>query len=165
MKTGVGRTMEQKYWTDTQASSEKDYWETPQWLFDELHKEHNFTIDVAASDDNAKLPTYYTVVDDALKKIWEGRVFCNPPYGREVKKWVKKAYEESLQPYNEKVVMIIPSRTDTTYWHDYIFNKAHIKFLKGRLKFELGGDAGQPAPFPSAVVIFDKTTGGKQWNN
>lgn len=148
--------MKQKYWTDTQASSEKDDWETPQYLFDELHKKHNFTLDAAATERNTKLPNYYTVEDNALTQKWEGRVFCNPPYGREIKHWVKKAYEESLKPHNEKVIMLIPSRTDTSYWHEYVFEKAKdIEFLRGRLKFEVSGKSGQPAPFPSAIITYE----------
>ena len=138
-------------------TSDKNYWETPQFLFDELHAKYNFTIDVASSGENAKVDNYYTEEDDALKKKWEGRVFVNPPYGREIKHWVKKAYEESLKHYNECVVMLIPSRTDTTYWHDYIFGKAKdIEFIKGRLKFELNGKPSGPAPFPSAIITFAK---------
>ena len=148
--------MATKYWTDTQASSNKDDWETPQELFDELHEKYDFTIDVAATDENAKLSNYYTVEDNALQQKWRGRVFVNPPYGREIKHWVKKAYEESLQSHNELVVMLIPSRTDTIYWHDYIFDKAEVEFLKGRLKFEVDGVAGQPAPFPSAIITYKK---------
>ena len=145
----------QKYWTETQASSKKDDWETPQDLFDELHAKYNFTLDASATDENAKLDNYYTIEDNALKQKWEGRVFVNPPYGREIKYWVEKAYKESLESYNECVVMLIPSRTDTIYWHDFIFGKAkEIDFLKGRLKFEVNGKAGQPAPFPSAIVIY-----------
>ena len=146
-----------KFWTETHASSEKQDWETPQKLFEELHEKHNFTLDAGATDENAKLPNYYTIEDDALKQRWEGRVFVNPPYGREIKHWVEKAYKESLQSYNECVVMLIPSRTDTSYWHDYIFGKAkEIDFLRGRLKFEVNGKAGQPAPFPSAVIVYSK---------
>lgn len=149
--------MKQKYWTETQATSKKDDWETPQELFDELNEKHNFTLDAAATDENAKLPNYYTIEDDALNQNWKGRVFCNPPYGREIKHWVKKAYEESQQPYNEKVVILIPSRTDTIYWHEYIFGKAkEIDFLRGRLKFEVNGKSGQPAPFPSAIITYTK---------
>lgn len=144
-----------EFWTDTQASSKKDDWETPQSLFDDLHKKYSFDLDAAATSQNAKLNTYYTVEDNALVQQWKGRVFCNPPYGRELKHWIKKAYEESLQPYNECIVMVIPSRTDTSYWHDYIFNKAEIDFLRGRLKFEVGGIASQPAPFPSAIVKYE----------
>ena len=138
-------------------TSDKNYWETPQDFFDELHEKYEFTLDAAATDENAKLPNYYTVEDDALKQKWEGRVFVNPPYGREIKHWVKKAYEESLQPYNECVVMLIPSRTDTIYWHEYIFGKAkEIDFLKGRLKFEINGKGKAAAPFPSALITYSK---------
>src|SRR5699024_5495978 len=145
------------FWTETQVSSKKDDWETPQELFDELNEKHNFTLDASATDENAKLPNYYTIEDDALNQKWKGRVFCNPPYSRKIKHWIKKAYEESQQPYNEKVVMLIPSRTDTIYWHEYVFDKAkEIDFIRGRLKFEVNGKAGQPAPFPSAIVIYSK---------
>ena len=136
-------------------TSDKNYWETPQDFFNELHKEFDFTLDVAASHENAKLDNYYTVEENGLEQNWEGRVFVNPPYGREIKHWVEKAYKESLEPYNECVVMLIPSRTDTRYWHDYIFDKAaDVRFLKGRLKFELNGQAKQSAPFPSAVIVY-----------
>ena len=151
-----------KFWTETHASSKKDDWETPQELFDELNEKHNFTLDAAATDKNAKLPNYYTIEDDALKQRWEGRVFVNPPYGREIKHWVEKAYKESLEPYNECVVMVIPSRTDTIYWHDYIFGKAkEIDFLRGRLKFEVDGVASQPAPFPSAIIVYTGEGGNR----
>ena len=138
-------------------TSDKNYWETPQDFFDELHEKYEFTLDAAATDENAKLPNYYTVEDDALKQKWEGRVFVNPPYGREIKHWVEKAYKESLEPYNECVVMLIPSRTDTIYWHEYIFGKAKdIDFLKGRLKFEIDGEPRDAAPFPSALITYSK---------
>ena len=138
-------------------TSDKNYWETPQDFFDELHEKYKFTLDAAATDENAKLPNYYTVEDDALKQKWEGRVSVNPPYGREIKHWVEKAYKESLEPYNECVVMLIPSRTDTIYWHEYIFGKAKdIDFLKGRLKFEIDGEPRDAAPFPSALITYSK---------
>ena len=146
-----------KFWTETHASSKKHDWETPQHFFDELHAKYDFTLDASATGENAKLPNHFTIEDDALKQRWEGRVFVNPPYGREIKHWVEKAYKESLESYNECVVMLIPSRTDTSYWHDYIFGKAkEIDFLRGRLKFEVNGKAGQPAPFPSAVIVYSK---------
>ena len=84
------------------------------------------------------------------------RVFVNPPYGREIKKWVKKAYEEAQKP-NTLVVMLIPARTDTRYFHDYIYNKAEIRFIRGRVKFiDENGNEGQSAPFPSMIVIYKK---------
>ena len=94
---------------------------------------------------------YFTKEDDGLTKNWSGeRVFCNPPYGREIPYWVKKCYEEN-KLNNTFIVMLIPARTDTSYFHDYIYNKQEIRFIRGRLKFN---DGKNPAPFPSMVVIF-----------
>ena len=135
-------------------TSDKNYWETPQTFFDELNKEFNFTLDVASTDENAKTKNHFTIESDGLSNKWKGNVFCNPPYGKEIGLWVKKAYEESLTN-DGVIVLLIPARTDTRYWHDYIFGKAKdIRFLKGRLKFELNGEAKQSAPFPSAVIIY-----------
>lgn len=128
-------------------SSKTDQWATPQDFFDELHKEFNFTLDPCADKDNAKCAKYYTSQDDGLTKDWGGeRVFCNPPYGREIGKWIKKAHDS-----NTLVVMLIPARTDTKAWHEYIFGKAEVRFVRGRLKF---GNSKNSAPFPSAIVIF-----------
>ena len=135
-------------------TSDKNYWETPQTFFDELNKEFNFTLDVASTHENAKTKNHFTIESDGLSNKWQGNVFCNPPYGKEIGLWVKKAYEESLTN-DGVIVLLIPARTDTRYWHDYIFGKAKdIRFLKGRLKFELNGEAKQSAPFPSAVIIY-----------
>lgn len=138
-------------------TSNKEDWETPQDLFNKLNEKYHFTFDLAASDSNAKCKSYFTETDDSLSQNWHrisGNVFLNPPYGRELHKWVKKAYEESLLKAEGDIVMLIPARTDTSYWHDFIFGKAQIKFLRGRLKFELGGAARDAAPFPSALVIY-----------
>lgn len=133
-------------------SSKSNEWTTPQYLFDELNDEFNFTLDPCATDENAKCSKYFTIEDDGLSKDWSNDVvFMNPPYGREIKKWIKKAYEESLN--GATVVCLIPARTDTTYWHDFIFDKADdIRFLRGRLKF---GNSKNSAPFPSAIVIYE----------
>ena len=132
-------------------SSKTDMWSTPQKFYDKLNDEFNFTLDPCATKDNAKCDNFFTVDDDGLKQDWSGNiVFCNPPYGRAIKDWVKKSYEESLKN-NTTVVMLIPSRTDTIYFHDFIYGKAEIRFIKGRLKF---GDAKNSAPFPSIVVIY-----------
>ena len=138
--------------TAVMFSSKTDEWSTPQDFFDELNKEFNFTLDPCATPENAKCKKYYTKEDDGLKQDWSGEtVFCNPPYGRAIKDWVKKCYEESKKP-NTTVVMLIPARTDTSYFHDYIYHKAkEIRFIRGRLKF---GNAKNSAPFPSMVVIF-----------
>ena len=136
---------------DVHYSSKTNEWSTPQDFFDELDKEFNFTLDPCATSENAKCTKYFTVEDDGLKQDWsKDVVFMNPPYGREIKYWVQKAYEESLN--GATVVCLIPARTDTAYWHDYIFGKADdIRFLRGRLKF---GDSKNPAPFPSAIIIY-----------
>lgn len=129
-------------------SSKTNEWATPQAFFDELNKEFNFTLDPCADSTNAKCAKFYTQQEDGLAQSWDNEiVFCNPPYGREIKKWVKKASEA----VGGVVVMLIPARTDTTYFHEYIYNKAEIRFIKGRLKF---GDSRNSAPFPSMVVIF-----------
>ena len=136
---------------DVHYSSKTNEWSTPQVFFDELDKEFNFTLDPCATSENAKCTKYFTVEDDGLKQDWsKDVVFMNPPYGREIKYWVQKAYEESLK--GATIVCLIPSRTDTAYWHNYIFGKADdIRFIKGRLKF---GDSKNPAPFPSAIIIY-----------
>lgn len=133
-------------------SSATDLWSTPQDFFDELNAEFHFTLDPCATRENAKCARFFTVEDDGLKQDWQGEtVFCNPPYGRAIKDWVKKCYEESKKP-GTTVVMLIPARTDTSYFHDYIYGKAReIRFIRGRLKF---GDAKNSAPFPSMVVVF-----------
>lgn len=136
---------------DVMYSSAKDDWETPQDFFDSLDQEFHFSLDAAASDSNAKCPIYFTKRENALLKNWGGySVFCNPPYGREIGAFVKKAYEESKKP-NTSVVMLLPARTDTRWFHEYILGKAEIRFLRGRLKF---GSAVKTAPFPSMVVVF-----------
>lgn len=131
-------------------SSTFDDWETPPELFRQLDEEFHFTLDPASSDINAKCIKHYNVSDDGLSKSWEGeRVFYNPPYGRQIGLWIKKAAESKAL-----VVMLLPARTDTKYFHDYIYNKAEIRFLKGRLEFKRGGVTGR-APFPSMIVIFN----------
>ncbi|MCW1909902.1 MULTISPECIES: phage N-6-adenine-methyltransferase [Lactiplantibacillus] len=137
-------------------TSNKEDWETPQDFYDRLNAKYHFEWDLAASDDNAKCSCYFTRDDNSLEQDWEGlsgNLFLNPPYGRELKLWVKKAATTGLKD-KQKLVMLIPSRTDTSYWHDYIFNHAEIEFLRGRLKFEVDGISGDSAPFPSAVVIY-----------
>ena len=127
-------------------------WATPQAFFNDLDREFHFTLDPCSTDDNAKCELHYTVDNDGLTQDWGGqRVFCNPPYGRKIKDWVRKCWIESRKP-NTLVVMLIPARTDTSYFHDYIYGKAReIRFIKGRLHFN---ESKQGAPFPSMVVIF-----------
>lgn len=132
-------------------SSATDQWATPQDFFDRLDREFNFTLDPCADVNNHKCDIYFTKEDDGLQHSWKGHtVFCNPPYGKVIKDWVKKSYDESRDK-DTVVVMLIPARTDTAYFHDFIYGKAEVRFIRGRLKF---GDSKNAAPFPSMVVIF-----------
>ena len=132
-------------------SSKTDLWATPNDFFDKLNDEFRFTLDPCSTHENAKCYKHFTEEENGLLQDWGNEVvFCNPPYGRQIKDWVKKSYEES-QKDNTTVVMLIPARTDTIYFHEYIYHKAEIRFIKGRLKF---GNAKNSAPFPSMVVIF-----------
>ena len=133
-------------------SSKTDLWSTPQDFYDKLNEEFNFTLDPCATDSNHKCGKYFTIDDDGLKQNWERNVvFCNPPYGRKIYKWVEKCYNESKKE-STTVVMLIPARTDTRYFHEFIYHKAKdIRFVKGRLKF---GGSKNSAPFPSMIVIF-----------
>lgn len=134
-------------------SSQTDEWATPQWLFDELDAEFHFDLDPCATDENHKCAKYYTKADDGLAKNWDGQsVFCNPPYGRQIGKWVRKAYEEAQKP-GTTVVLLVPARTDTKWFHEYIYGKAEIRFIRGRLRFN---NSKQSAPFPSMVVVWRK---------
>jgi len=142
-------------------SSKSAEWETPQNLYDRLNYDYKFTLDPCSTRENAKCEKYFTMEEDGLSKSWEGeKVFMNPPYGSDIKKWIKKAYEEGQKP-NTVVACLIPSRTDTKYWHQYCMRAWKMHFIKGRLKFEnkfnLGGT--NSAPFPSVVVIFKNAHG------
>ena len=138
-------------------SSEKQDWCTPQQFFDELDAEFHFVLDAAATHQNSKCKRCFTPEDDGLIQNWDvgGAVYCNPPYGKEIGLWVKKAYEEAQK--GTTIVMLIPARTDTKYFHEYIYHKAEIRFVKGRLKFtdENGTPKGK-APFPYMVVIYNR---------
>jgi phage N-6-adenine-methyltransferase len=131
-------------------SSKTDMWGTPQKTFDELNEEFGFTIDVCAVPENAKCPTYFTPDMDGLAQEWDGNVcWMNPPYGRQIGKWVEKAHKESQK--GVIVVALLPSRTDTKWFHEHINGTAEIRFLRGRLYFN---DAGGRAPFPNMVVVW-----------
>ena len=141
-------------------SSKNMCWCTPQDFFDALNREFSFTLDAAATDKTAKCPRYFTPETDGLKASWKvagggGPVFCNPPYGREIGRWVQKAYEEAQA--GTRIVLLIPARTDTSYFHDYIYGKAEIRFIRGRLHFaDEDGNTSDPAPFPSMLVIYNE---------
>ena len=137
-------------------SSNKMNWETPQKIFDKWNEEFHFTLDPCAEESTAKCSKFYTIEDDGLAKDWSNEVvFCNPPYGKDISKWVEKCYNESLK--GTTIVLLIPARTDTRYFHKFIYNKPNIeiRFIKGRLCFLLDKQRLNPAPFPSMLVIFN----------
>ena len=130
-------------------SSKTDDWATPQDFFDVWDQLYDFELDVCADHDNAKCQNYFTIEEDGLQQDWKARrCWMNPPYGREIGKWMHKAYQESQK--GATVVCLVPARTDTAWWHDYAM-QGSITFIRGRLKF---GDSKNSAPFPSAVVVF-----------
>lgn len=130
-------------------SSKSDEYSTPEWLFNKYNSEYNFDLDVCACEDNKKCDMYFDKKIDGLKQSWSGHiVWCNPPYSN-IYEWVKKCYYENLKN-NVTIVLLIPARTDTRYFHEFIYHIHEVVFLKGRLKFNNLG----PAPFPSMIVIF-----------
>ena len=138
-------------------SSATEEWATPKDFFDALDAEFHFTLDPCSTDDNAKCAKHFTKEQDGLLQDWTGeRVFCNPPYGREMPRWIAKCAEHGMR--GGVAVMLIPARTDTKAFHEYIYHKAEIRFIRGRLKF---GGAKNSAPFPSMVVVFGGDLNGK----
>lgn len=136
---------------DVMYSSKTDQWATPLDFFQEINAEFEFDLDPCADEENHKCERYFTKDQNGLLQDWGGcRVFCNPPYGKEIGAWVEKAYHEGHKE-GTLVVMLIPARTDTKYFHDFILNRAEVRFVRGRLKF---GGAAAGAPFPSMLVIF-----------
>ena len=130
-------------------SSRTDLWETPQAFFAQQSTLYGpFDIDVCATHSNAKCAVYFDESMDGLKQTWRGKCWMNPPYGRGIGAWMKKAYESAGN--GTLVVCLVPARTDTKWWHDYAM-KGQITFIQGRLKF---GSAKNSAPFPSAIVVF-----------
>jgi phage N-6-adenine-methyltransferase len=134
---------------EVMGSSRSVEWPTDPAVFAHLHAEFQFDLDPCATVESAKCARYFTRTNDGLAQEWLGRVFMNPPYGREIGKWMRKAWEAS-QSSAELVVCLVPARTDTAWWHDYA-NRGEIRFLRGRLRF---GDLKNSAPFPSAIVPF-----------
>lgn len=132
-------------------SSASDNWATPPEFFASIEKEFGkFDLDVCASASNAKCKVYFTEKDDGLRQRWSGKIWMNPPYGRTIGKWMKKAYDSARS--GAFVVCLIPARTDTSWWHEYAA-RGTVRFIRGRLKF---GGHKNSAPFPSALVIFNK---------
>lgn len=127
--------------------SERLDWRTPKVVYQMLDAEFSF--------DHDPCPPNYTV--DGLSSSWGWSNYVNPPYGRELPKWIEKGYKEWKK--GKTVVFLIPSRTDTKWWHEYCMKATEIRFIKGRLKFD---DQENPAPFPSAIVIFRATPKGEK---
>lgn len=145
---------------NTRTENSKDVWETPQYFFELLDKEFHFDIDVAASDNNTKCSEYITEAQDGLKQQWNlysdlqpTKVFCNPPY-KDIDKWIEKGFREGLILFNI-VVMLIPVRSDTQYWHEYIMKAKEVRLCKGRINFEINGKSQGSPNFASCVVVFD----------
>lgn len=133
-------------------TSNSDEWETPSELYTRLNKKFGFTLDPCSTKENHLCDKYYTKEENGLCKSWKGEiVFVNPPYS-EIKQWVEKCYKE-YETNGTTVVMLIPSRTDTRYFHNYIYHKAEIEFIKGRLHFS---NSKNSAPFPSMIVIYQQ---------
>jgi phage N-6-adenine-methyltransferase len=132
------------------GSSERMDWPTPRATFAQLHAEFAFTVDACASPGNACLPRYWTETDEGLMQPWEGeRVWMNPPYGRQLPRWMEKAWNESRVA--DLIVALVPSRTDTRWWHEYAMDAEEIRFVRGRLRFH---GAVNAAPFPVSLVIW-----------
>lgn len=129
-------------------SSDSAEWETPEWLFKYLDNIYNFELDVCANEKNTKCKNFYTIKDNCLEKKWVGNCFMNPPYGRKIIDFVRKAYIES---WSNNVVCLLPARTDTKWFHEYCIKAESIWFLKGRLKFS---NCKNSAPFPSCIIKF-----------
>ena len=137
-------------------SSKTDAWATPADFFRKLDEEFHFNLDPCADEYNHKCDRYFTVKENGLLQDWGGSsVYVNPPYGREIGKWVEKAYRTN-QEHGNLVVMLLPARTDTKWFHEFIYQKAEVRFVRGRLKF---GDSKNSAPFPSMVVVYRKKEG------
>jgi phage N-6-adenine-methyltransferase len=127
-------------------------WRTPRGVFDDLHAEFAFTVDGCSTDENALLDHHWTEHDDPLMRSWaDERVFINPPYGRQISRWMEKAWTEAQHAL---VVALVPSRTDTAWWHDYVMPAQEIRFIRGRLDFDGPRAAGHNAPFPSCIVVW-----------
>lgn len=134
-------------------TSDSAEWSTPQDFFDKLDEEFYFTLDPCSTDENAKCRKHFTKEQNGLAQDWTGEtVFCNPLYGREIWKWCRKCYEHAMSGRGT-AVMLVPARTDTGWFHDWVYGKAELRFIRGRLHF---GGSKWNAPFPSLVAIYRK---------
>ncbi len=132
--------------------SDKMDWGTPQYIFDYLNKEFNFTLDVCADSNNTKCKNFFSIENNGLSQNWDDNIcWMNPPYGRDIKNWVEKAYRESRK--NCTCVCLVPVRSDTKWWHDYVMKSFEIRLFNKRLSF---AGANNKAPFPAAIIVFNK---------
>jgi phage N-6-adenine-methyltransferase len=132
-------------------SSDKIEWETPHHLFEKLNIEFAFTLDACASAANAKCPRYFTIDDDALEQNWSGRVWMNPPYGRQISHFVAKAHHEASCGHADLIVCLLPVRSDTRWWHQHCMRAQEIRLLTRRLEFV---GSSNKAPFPACIVVY-----------
>ncbi len=139
--------------TGVMFSSGSEEWETPQDLFDYLDGQFHFTLDAAATESNAKCERFFSREQNSLQQAWVGRVWCNPPYGLKIGPFVQRALASVRSGKAELVVMLLPVRTDTAWWQDFVMEAAEVWLVRGRLKF---GGAQNSAPFPSCVVVFNR---------
>lgn len=143
-------------------ASKTPEWSTPQDLFDRLDSEFNFTLDACATVRNHKVDTYFIEIEDGLNQPWGGHtVWCNPPYGAAIGEWVRKGFTEA-RVGGATVVMLVPCRTDTAWWHDWVMFAQEVRLIRGRLQFE---GAPSSAPFPSAVVVFTPVPVGLRFSS
>lgn len=147
---------------DVHYSSASAEWYTPPDLFNEWNIKYGpFDLDPcpAATSPIKKLIPISCANKSGLTSSWFGRVYCNPPYGREIGQWTRKAQQEIQNPNTDIIVMLVPARTDTAWWHEAIDAGAQPVFLRGRIKF-WGPESPykSSAPFPSALLIFKKET-------
>ena len=135
-------------------SSGNDMWNTPQDFFDMLNTEFRFTLDPCATHKSAKCENYYTVEDHGLRQPWEGAVFVNPPFSQlSHKPWVRKCWQAAQK--GATVALLIPVRSDTAYWHDWVMRASELRFVRGRVSFvREDGRPGSTPPFPCVVAVF-----------
>lgn len=135
-----------------EIQSGKTDWETPQYFFNYLNSFYHFNLDVCADERNHKMIPYFSINDDALKQNWTGTCFMNPPYGYGIYWWIKKAFDEGQK--GNKIVCLLPSRTDNSWFHEFVMKASEIIFIRGRIHFT---NSKQSPQFGSIIVIFEKT--------
>ena len=139
-----------QFYKDLALRSELSNWRTPDWLFEALNNHFNFQADVCANDTNYLCDKYFTMEKSCFDNDWDYMNFMNPPYGRQIGKFIERAYLQWTR-HGRMTVALLPSRTDTKWFHNYIYNKSDYYFVRGRLRFN---DQPNHAPFPSMIVLW-----------